>query len=88
MTYDNIKSHKNPGFHPLSRRHIFEKITGEGGWGVKLILCFPPTANPHPLPHPAFSGLKFMTLQNKKQIITIHILLYISRGLVSLWNIT
>ena len=25
MTYDNIKSHKKPGFHPLSRRHILEK---------------------------------------------------------------
>ena len=28
VTYDNIKSHKKPGFHPLSRRYIFGKITG------------------------------------------------------------
>ena len=30
MTYDNIKSHKKPGFHPLFKRYIFRKITGEG----------------------------------------------------------
>ena len=29
VTYDNIKSHKKPGFHPLFRRHIFEKNTEE-----------------------------------------------------------
>ena len=23
VTYDNIKSHKKPGFHPLFRRYIF-----------------------------------------------------------------
>ena len=28
MTYDNIKSHKKPGLHPLSRRYIFGKTTG------------------------------------------------------------
>ena len=27
-TYDNIKSHKNEGFHPLFRRHIFGKTAG------------------------------------------------------------
>ena len=31
--YDNIKSHKKPGFHPLSRRYIFWKTQGEGGRG-------------------------------------------------------
>ena len=33
VNYDNIKSHKKPGFHPLFRRNIFRKTTGE----VKLI---------------------------------------------------
>ena len=28
-----IKSHKNAGFHPLSRKHIFGKTTGDGGRG-------------------------------------------------------
>ena len=32
LTYDNIKSNKNRGLHPLYRRYIFKKITG----GVKL----------------------------------------------------
>ena len=27
-TYDDIKSHKKPGFHPLFRRSIFRKATG------------------------------------------------------------
>ena len=31
-TYDNIKSNKKPGFHPLIRRYIFQKTTG----GLKL----------------------------------------------------
>ena len=35
MTYDNIKSDKKPGLHPLSRKDIFGKTTGWGG-GVKL----------------------------------------------------
>ena len=30
MTYDNIKSLKKPGLHPLSRRHVFGKTTEEG----------------------------------------------------------
>ena len=30
MTYDNIKSHKKPGFHPLFRRYIFRKNTEKG----------------------------------------------------------
>ena len=29
MTYDNIKSNKKPVFHPLIRRYIFQKTTGE-----------------------------------------------------------
>ena len=36
MTYDNINSHKKPGFHPLFERYIFGKTTaggGSGGWG-------------------------------------------------------
>ena len=28
IPYDNIKSHKKAGFHPLCRRHIFQKTTG------------------------------------------------------------
>ena len=28
VTYDNIKSRKKTGFHPLSRRYILEKTTG------------------------------------------------------------
>ena len=28
VTYDNIKSHKKPGFHPLFRGCIFGKTTG------------------------------------------------------------
>ena len=32
VTYDYIKSHKKPGFHPLFRKYIFQKTTGgEGG---------------------------------------------------------
>ena len=27
-TYDHIKRHKKPGFHPLFRRYIFRKATG------------------------------------------------------------
>ena len=32
--YDNIKSHKKPGFHPLFRRYCFRKTTREGGGGT------------------------------------------------------
>ena len=28
VTYENIKSHKIPGLHRLSRRYIFGKTTG------------------------------------------------------------
>ena len=28
VTYDNIKSRKKPGSHPLFRRNIFRKTTG------------------------------------------------------------
>ena len=28
VTYDNIKSYKKAGFHPLFRRYIFRKTTG------------------------------------------------------------
>ena len=37
MTYDNIKSHKKPGLHPLSRRYIFGKTT-EGVKGAQIDL--------------------------------------------------
>ena len=30
VPYDNIKSHKKPGFPPVFRRYIFRKTTGEG----------------------------------------------------------
>ena len=30
MTYDNIKSHKKPGLHLLSRRDIWGKSAGGG----------------------------------------------------------
>ena len=33
LIYDNIKSYKKAGLHPLPRKHIFGKSTG--GW-VKL----------------------------------------------------
>ena len=33
MAYDNIKSHKKPGFHPLFRRRSFQKTAGGGGGG-------------------------------------------------------
>ena len=37
VTYDNIKSHKKPGFQPPFKRYIFAKTTGLGGGGeVKL----------------------------------------------------
>ena len=45
VTYDNIKSHKKQGFHPLFRRCIFEKTTrpqGEEGEGVDQIDPPPP----------------------------------------------
>ena len=32
MAYDNIKSHKNAGIHPLSEKCIFGKTIG----GIKL----------------------------------------------------
>ena len=31
LTYDNIKSHKKAGLHPLFRKHIFGKTTQGGG---------------------------------------------------------
>ena len=27
VTYDNMKSHKKPGFHPLFKRYTFRKTT-------------------------------------------------------------
>ena len=33
MAYDNIKSHKKPGFHPLFRRRSFQKTAGGGAGG-------------------------------------------------------
>ena len=30
VPYDNVKSHKKLGFHPLFRRYIFQKTTVEG----------------------------------------------------------
>ena len=36
--YDNFKSHKNTGFHPLFRRYNFQKTTG------RFKLTPPPTA--------------------------------------------
>ena len=30
VPYDNIKSHRKPGFHPFFRRYIFWEITGGG----------------------------------------------------------
>ena len=39
MTYDNIKSHKKPGFHPLFTRwmNFWKSHKGGKGQGVKLI---------------------------------------------------
>ena len=42
VTYDNIKSHKKPGIHPLSRRYIL-KTTGSSNWPPSLLrikFCF------------------------------------------------
>ena len=50
MTYDNIKSPRKQGLHPLSRRYIFGKTTG----GID-----------QSLPVPAFEGLK-QILQSQK----------------------
>ena len=33
MTYDNIKSHKKTGLHPLPRRHFWKTTEWEGGGG-------------------------------------------------------
>ena len=33
MIYDDIKSHKKTGFHPLFRRYIFRKTTEKGSTG-------------------------------------------------------
>ena len=33
VIYDNIKSHKRPGFHRLFRRYIFQKTRRRGGGG-------------------------------------------------------
>ena len=41
MTYDNIKSHKKTGFHPLFRRHIFGKTTAFLGLKKLLVLLQP-----------------------------------------------
>ena len=38
VTYDNIKSHKNPGFHPLFRRCIFRKTTRGGRIDLPAVL--------------------------------------------------
>ena len=46
MTYDNIKSHKKAGPHPLSENTFLEKTTGGGQINP-----------PPPIPLPAFVGL-------------------------------
>ena len=46
VTYDNIESHKKPGFHHLFRRYIFRKTTGEG------------VGQTEPPPPPAVLGLR------------------------------
>ena len=38
VTYDNVKSHKKPGLHPVSRRYIFGKATRGGGGGGQIDL--------------------------------------------------
>ena len=42
VPYDNIKSHKKPGFLPIFRRYIFGKTTGRKGGGVQNDLPPPP----------------------------------------------
>ena len=54
VTYDNIKSHKKQGFHPLFRRNIYRKVTE----GVKVTL-----------PAPTFLGLKY-TKKNQENSMT------------------
>ena len=38
MAYDNTKSHKKPGFHPLFGRQTFRKTasSGAGGGGAQI----------------------------------------------------
>ena len=38
VTYDNIKSHKKTGFHPLFSRYIFGKTTGESQTDPPVVL--------------------------------------------------
>ena len=35
MTYDNIKTHKKPEFHPILKRYIFRKTTGD----QNILMC-------------------------------------------------
>ena len=49
MAYDNIKSHKKPGFLPLFRRYICE--------GEKIKLKHPPPPPPPPRPRQVALGL-------------------------------
>ena len=50
MPYDNIKSHKKPGFHPLFGRYIFRETTGGGQFA-------PPRA-------PAVLGLRSLQIKS------------------------
>ena len=38
MTYDNIKRHKKPVLHPLSKRYIFGKTAEAGSIWLKLLM--------------------------------------------------
>ena len=40
LTYDNIKSHKKPGFHPFFRGYIFRKTKGAGEGQIDPALPF------------------------------------------------
>ena len=68
VAYDNFKSYKKPGFHPLFRRYNFRKTTGGGG-GVKLTSP-PPPAPPAVLGLTAFSRFLFC---KKSSIIDVRL---------------
>ena len=70
VNFDNIKSHKKTGFHPLFRRYIFRKTTV----GVQLT----PLPTPPPPPTPAVLGLRSLNqkcLNSSDQLQTVFLVI-------------
>ena len=61
MTYDNIRSHKKPGLHPLCRRYI-----------LKMILKIQILKN-NSFPSTSIVNCKLERIESKKKIIIIHV---------------